>query len=303
MRVEPRLHLGLANYGPTTVPARLLDDASAADAAGIDALTLVDHVVLGGNLGRYPYGAFPGGPETPWLEPLTMLAGIAARTSRIRLATGVLIAPLRGAAVLAKAAATLDLLSGGRLDLGVGTGWLAKEYEAAGLDFADRGGLLDDTLAACEALWRGGPTAFSSPRLSFDDVWCHPTPAQRDGIPLWLAGELHRRNLDRIVRHGSGWIPSPTATVDDVRAGVDAVHQALASAGREPGSVRVRVALPVIRDDDRRPQLDRSFAAVPDLLAFGATDVHTPLGQWCRNPADVSLCCERLVRAWRAQVG
>jgi probable F420-dependent oxidoreductase len=302
LKIEPRLNIGLANYGHGLAVAELLDGASAADAAGIDGLTLVDHVVLGGDLDDYPYGSFPGGLDAPWLEPLTTLATIAGRTSRIRLATGILIAPLRGAAVLAKTAATLDVLSGGRLDLGVGSGWLRKEYAAAGLSFAERGQLLDDTLAACQALWRGGATSFRSPRLEFDDVWCQPTPVQPGGVPLWIGGELHRRNLERIVRHGSGWIPSPTATLDHVRAGVGVLRTALSAAGRDAASVRIRVALPIVRDQDRRPLLEQTLEAVPELLALGATDVHTALAQWCREPGEIGQCCERLAASWRASI-
>jgi probable F420-dependent oxidoreductase len=297
--IEPRLNIGLANYGPGASPEHLLRAAEAADAAGVDALTVVDHVVLGGDLDGYPYGAFPGGPDAPWLEPMTILAAIAARTASIRLATGILIAPLRGAAVLAKAAATLDVLSGGRLDLGVGTGWLPKEYEAAGLSFAQRGGLLDDALAVCRSLWRGGPTSYRSPRLAFDDVWCHPTPIQADGIPLWIAGELHARNIARLIDFASGWIPSPNASTADVAALAGTLRAALLAAARDPGSMRIRIALPIVRDADRRPLLEPSFDAVPDLLSLGATDVFTPLGQWCRDPGGLGPCCERLVAAWR----
>src|SRR5207247_2385322 len=100
-------------------------------------------------------GRQPTGPDGHWLEPLTVLSMVAAVTSRVRLATGILIAALRRPVVLAKTTATLDVLSGGRLDLGVGVGWQREEYEAAGLDFHDRGRLLDHTLAVCQTLWRG----------------------------------------------------------------------------------------------------------------------------------------------------
>lgn len=298
-----RLNVGLTNFGRAGEPAALLAAASSADAAGIDAVTVFDHVVLGGALDTYPWGEFPGGPEVPWLEPLTLLAAIAARTSRIRLATGVLIAPLRGATVLAKTAATLDLISGGRLDLGVGTGWLAKEYEAAGMDFAARGQLLTDTLAACQALWKGGPTEFRSPSLTFSGVWCHPTPVQAGGVPLWISGGLHRRNLDRIVRFGTGWLPSPGARVEEVTAGIPKLHEALSAARRDPAEVRVRVALPVARASDGRPDLDAAFAAVPALLQAGATDVHTPLAAWERPLGGADAACQALAQAWRRHVG
>lgn len=293
-----RLNLGLANYGANVSVESLLDAAAAADAAGIDALTVVDHVVLGGDLSRYPYGSFPGGVDAPWLEPLTTLAAIAAVTRRARLMTAVVIAPLRGPAVLAKTAATLDVLSRGRLDLGVGVGWLPKEYEAAGLPFSQRGHLLDDVLAVCQVLW-SGETGFRSERLAFDDVWCRPLPVQSGGVPLWISGELHARNLARLLRHGSGWIPSPDAPIDAVAADVARLRAVLSETGRQPASVRVRVSLPVVRDGDRRPLLEESFAHVPKLLELGATDVHTPLALWCTDGASAADACLRLTSAWR----
>ncbi len=304
-RPRPRLHVGLDNFGdylPREEWRRLLDVAAAADAAGVDAVTVVDHVVLGERLEDYPYGVFPGGPGAPWLEPLTTLAAIAGRTSRVRLATGILIAPLRPPALLAKSAATLDLLSGGRLDLGVGSGWLAKEYEAVGLDYAARGALLDDALAACRALWRGGPTGFASPRLRFEGVYCNPTPLQDGGVPLWIAGELHARNLARLVEHGRGWIPSPTARREDVRREVPRLAEALRAAGRDPGEVRVRVALPIARDAERRPLLEQSLARVPELLELGGTDVHVTLTQLSREPARAPALLEQLADGFRANL-
>jgi len=289
--MPPRLIVVLSNFHdqfPDGGWDGLLDLAAAADAAGIGAVSVVDHVALGGDLDGYPYGAFPGGPEAPWLEPLTTLAAIAGRTERIRLMTGILIAPLRPAALLAKTAATLDQLSGGRLDLGVGTGWLPKEYEAVGLDFGERGRLLDDTLAACNALWRGGPTSFDSPRLRFDDVHCSPRPVQPGGVPFWVGGDLHPRNVERIVRHAAGWIPAPPTKPADVAAGATLLRSAFAEAGRDPAELRVRVSLAPGRDDDGRITASRTFDALPATLAqTGATDVfvaHQAFG----SPADAA---------------
>jgi len=119
------------------------------DRAGVDRLVVSDHVVFGEHLDEYGRpevggqrgGRQPTGPDGHWLEPLTTLSVLAGATERVRLGTGILIAALRRPVVLAKAAATLDVLSGGRLDLGVGVGWQREEYEAAGLAFADRGRL------------------------------------------------------------------------------------------------------------------------------------------------------------------
>jgi alkanesulfonate monooxygenase SsuD/methylene tetrahydromethanopterin reductase-like flavin-dependent oxidoreductase (luciferase family) len=114
-------------------PRELIDVARHAEAAGVDQINFTDHVVMSARTDRYPFGKFPLPPEYPGFEPLTMLAAIASATSQIRLATGVLITPLRPAVLLAKIAATLDVVSGGRLDLGVGTGWQREKYEAAGI--------------------------------------------------------------------------------------------------------------------------------------------------------------------------
>ena len=121
-----------------------------------------DHVVFGERLEEYGRpeiggqagGKQPTGPDGHWLEPLTTLSVLAGMTSRIRLGTNILVAALRRPAVLAKSTATLDVLSGGRLDLGVGVGWQREEYEAAGLDFDRRGRLLDHTLEVLQTLWR-----------------------------------------------------------------------------------------------------------------------------------------------------
>src|SRR5262245_900183 len=123
---RPTLSIGLPNFGAFFAPGewhRFVDLARAAEDAGVDRIVVVDHVVMGTHTDAYSWGTFPTPPESPWFEPMTMLAAIASATRRIRLATGILIAPLRPAALLAKQAATLDVISGGRLDLGVGTGW------------------------------------------------------------------------------------------------------------------------------------------------------------------------------------
>jgi probable F420-dependent oxidoreductase len=243
---------------------------------------------------------------------LTCLAAIAGRTDRVRLMTGVLIAPLRPPALLAKAAATLDVISGGRLDLGVGTGWLAKEYEASGLDFGERGRLLDDALDACTALWAGGPTDFDSPRLHFEDVYCEPRPVQEGGVPFWIGGELHKRNLARIVRRCSGWIPSPTARRREIAAGIETLEAALEAAGRDPAEVRVRIGVPPPREGrDGAGQsgaaqggaaVERSMERLGEVRELGATDFYAPLSYLCPDPDAAPDFIAGLGAAFRAAV-
>jgi probable F420-dependent oxidoreductase len=286
---RPTLTIGLPNFGSFFAPDewhRFVDVARAAEDAGVDRVVLVDHVVMGPHTDAYAWGRFPTPPEAPWLEPMTMLAAIASATRRVRLATGILIAPLRPAALLAKQAATLDVLSGGRLDLGVGTGWQREEYDAEGLDFARRGQLLTDTIAACKVLWRDTPAHLATPTLSFRDVYCEPKPLQPGGVPVWIGGSLHERNLERLVHHGDAWIPIMGASVGDIAAGTQRIKDAWSAAGRDLRRLQVQAPLRLERGDDQRPSVARSMESVAELVAAGATDVHVTLRAFVRDPDD-----------------
>jgi probable F420-dependent oxidoreductase len=254
-------------------PRALVDIAQRLEAAGADGVIVSDHVLIGPHVDRYPWGDFPFPPEAPWLEPLTVLTAIAARTTRLKLATGILIVPLRPAPLLAKTIATLDLLSGGRFELGAGTGWQAEEFEAQGLDPAAKGRLLNDGIAACRVLWRDAPASFVSPTVSFREVWSEPRPATPGGPPVLFSGTLTPRNLRRIVELGDGWIPIMGATRDDIAAGTDRLRSAFEGAGRDPSTLRVRVPLAVVRGD-----LAATLAGVDAAVEVGATDVSLPWG-------------------------
>ena len=306
MAPRPTLTIGLANFGATFAPGewpRFVDLARAAEDAGIDRIVVVDHVVMGPHTENYMWGKFPVPPEAPWLEPLTVLAAIASATTKVRLATGILIAPLRPAAFLAKQVATLDQMSGGRVDLGVGTGWQREEYDAQGLSFEARGQLLDDTLAACRVLWRDTPAALDSPTLSFHDIYCMPKPVQAGGVPIWVAGTLHARNLARVVEHGAGWIPIMGETVEGIAAGAQRIRDAFAAAGRDPATLKVQAPLRMVMGDDRRPDLAASMAGAPDLVAAGATDVIVTLKAFARDAAAAPAVLGRIRREFDAVVG
>jgi probable F420-dependent oxidoreductase len=298
----PTLTVGLPNFGAFYARDewhRFVDLARAADAAGVDRVVVVDHVVMGPNTDAYNWGRFPTPPDAPWLEPMTVLAAMAAATTSVRLATGILIAPLRPAVLLAKQAATLDVLSEGRLDLGVGTGWQREEYDAEGLAFDQRGQLLTDTIAACKVLWRDTPAELDTPSLSFRDVYCDPKPVQPDGVPLWIAGTLPARNHDRLVRYGDAWIPIMGETVEGIAAGAQRAREAWTAAGRDTSVLQVQAPVRIDRGEDNRPDIARSMASVPELLAAGATDVHVSLQAYCREPGAAPAALAEMVTRFR----
>lgn len=298
--VTATLTLALANFAGSSHQGGwepLLDAAVAADRAGVDRVVVVDHVVLGGHLDRYDGGHFPTGPDGPWLEPLTVLGVVAGRTTRIRLATGILIAPLRPAAILAKAAATLDVLSSGRLELGLGLGWQREEYDACGVPFDRRGALLDRTVVRCRELWAPGDAPLDPDRPG-ERIWCVPKPRQEGGVPLWFGGRLTPPNLARLVRWGSGWLPWVDFR-DDVGPGIDLLHRSLDRAGRDPASMAVRHRLPVVTGPDGLPDPDATVAPVPDLLARGVTDCSIGVSL-PPDLDDATAALRALVEAFRA---
>jgi probable F420-dependent oxidoreductase len=279
--VTPGLSLQLPSFLATAPESwqPLFDRARAADTAGIHRIVVSDHVVFGENLEAYADpsvggiegGKQPTGPDGLWLEPMTVLSMVAAVTTKVRLSTGILIAALRRPVVLAKTAATLDVLSGGRLDLGVGVGWQREEYEAAGLPFEHRGQLLDESLAVLQTLWRDHPASFKGEHLAFDRIYCSPRPVHPDGIPILVSGTLNRRVLERIVRFGSGWIPwGPD--IASVTTGVNRVRQALDEAGRDATGFEVVGQLRVRKSNQGGVDLAATMEPVEASLAAGITD-------------------------------
>jgi len=280
----------------------LLDRAVLLDELGVDRLVVSDHVAFGEDLSAYGNpgagglegGRQPTGPDGHWLEPLTVLSFVAARTERVRLGTNILLAALRRPVVLAKTVATLDVLSGGRLDLGVGVGWQAAEYEASGLDFAERGQLLDGCLTACRAIWSGDPVAMGDPPTV---VQARPVPVDPAGVPLWVSGTVRRRVVERTARFGSGWIPwgealrDPAGAVPRFRSELDRMIDRLRANGEttvlseaaELGVVAtVRVAQPVDGTEVGRV-VEHALRDVAPALAAGVTDVRVTLpaaGDW-----------------------
>ncbi len=266
-----------------------------ADEAGVDMVSITEHVVMGERTDRYPYGDFPTTPDTPWPDPLIMLAAIAAVTKRIRLSTAVLIAPLRSAPLLAKSTATLDLLSGGRLDLGVGSGWQREEFEASGMLYEGRGAHMENMLRACQALWRHSPASFSSPTVSFQHIHCRPAPLQKDGIPLWFGLAPTDSNCRRIAQLGIGWLPiNPDPAY--LEEGIGRLRAAFKKEKRDAATLRVRTHLPLKMGAAGRPDLEQTLAGAAAAVRSGATDIELLPALFLSTPQECGAFFRRLLQ-------
>ncbi len=289
------LNFNPAGWAPTEY-RQVLAHAQVAEEAGFDEISISEHVVQART--RRPEEALhqlqrPDGSFSPWFEPLTTLAAIGAVTERVRLNTAILIAPLRPAALLAKMAANVDLLTNGRLSLSVGASWHREEYEALGVSFEDRGQVLDDTIGACQALWSQHPASFHSSTVVLDEVSLDPLPIQPGGPPILFAGKFTPRNVRRIVTMGSGWLPnSPTA--DDYATEYGAIRQAVADAGRDPDELYLLRNLNPL-DADGNPialggppgNLARSLERLPRWEAAGTTVVGVGARGFTRGPDEL----------------
>lgn len=279
---------------------------AAMDAAGVDRVVISDHVVFGENpqayadprLGGIAGGRQPTGPDGQWLDPLIVLTALAATTTRIRLGTAVLLAALRRPAVLAKQLATLDVLSGGRLDLGVGVGWQREEYEAAGLEFERRGRLLDHTLEVCRTLWTEQRGSYHAPELSFENIHQMPKPVQPDAIPIWVSGTVNDAVARRLTRFGTGWIPWGPAIVDPA-GGIAAMKDRIAALGGDPSGLQVLGHARTVKRPDGSLDTAATAASAPKLVAAGVTDVRVT----CSLPRDAGQATDllrELVEAFRS---
>ncbi|MCX7381082.1 MAG: TIGR03619 family F420-dependent LLM class oxidoreductase [Alphaproteobacteria bacterium] len=180
--------------GPLYGAADITRLAIAGEALGFDYLTFADHVVIPNDIStRYPYtdtGEFPKGSSGARHEQLIEVAYIAAKTNRIRLVTSVMVVPHRPALLAAKMLATVDVLSGGRLTVGIGAGWLKEEIEALGTPpFAERGAVTDEYIAAFKELWTADAPKFHGKYTSFENLDFAPKPIQRPHPPIWVGGE------------------------------------------------------------------------------------------------------------------
>jgi probable F420-dependent oxidoreductase len=194
-----RLGLFSIGMGPGSRPDHLAETARAAEAAGFDSVWAGEHVVLPDP--QVPPS--PMGPQDPSLDPLLALSWAAAHTTTVRIATGIVIMPQRNPVVLAKQVATLDVLSGGRVMLGIGVGYLEPEFRAIGANFEERGAVTDEYLEAMQHLWYDDKPSFHGRFADFEGVDAHPRPVQQP-VPIVVGGHTAPA-FRRAVRCGHGW--------------------------------------------------------------------------------------------------
>ena len=237
----------LPGRGHLATPERLGIIARKGEEFGFDTLLTGDHILVPKNISSvYPYtegGEFPGSGSGESMEQITLLSYIAGQTSKIRLVTSVLIVPHRNPLIAAKSLATLDLLSGGRLVVGVGVGWMREEFQALGLPpFEERGAVTDEYIRAFKVLWTEDDPHFQGKYISFDDISFLPKPVQKPHPPIWVGGES-RPALRRTAELADGWYPLgsnptfPMGTPEQLKAGMERLAGYAERFGRDPSNI------------------------------------------------------------------
>lgn len=264
-----RFGLSLPHYGfslpkgaPITFEA-MATWAQRAEALGFDSVWVSDHFFY--SFARYGTDTGP----IAALEPLTAIAGLATVTERVRLGTLVLGAPFRHPSIVAKMAATIDRISGGRLDLGVGAGWLEEEFTAFGYRYGsvgERFGTLEETLRVVRALFAGAPAVLEGPTISLRDARLVPGPVRADGIPIWVGGKGGPRLLRVAAAYADGWNAVWRWAPGHYAARVAAAREACEAAGRDPSTFRFSIGLYALlgeTETDFRDVFERGRAAMP----------------------------------------
>jgi probable F420-dependent oxidoreductase len=234
--------------------ATALDVCRHGESAGFESLWGGEHVILPSTIeSRYPYtadGKIPAEPDTPIPDPLIWLAFAAAAAPSMRLGTCILIVPQRNPLVLAKELATLDQLSGGKVELGLGVGWLREEFVALGVPWERRGARNDEYIAAMRALWSGTHVEFHGEFVDFEPVTCSPRPVQGPDIPILVGGDTDAA-IDRAVRLADGYFPGEG---DSERLGalIGRLRERAGAAGRDPDSIEVNAMFGVQMADPLR---------------------------------------------------
>jgi probable F420-dependent oxidoreductase len=279
----------LPTRGQTATPEALETLVTRGEALGFRSVMIADHVVFPTEVrSPYPYtvsGAFPGHGDA--LEQLTTLAFLAGMTERLRLVTSVMILPYRNPVLTAKMLATVDVLSQGRVTVGVGVGWLREEFEALHTpDFAQRGAVSNEYLQIFKTLWTQNPADFVGRFYRFTGVRCLPHPVQKPHPPLWIGGHS-RAALRRVARYGDGWHPvgaNPAVPLRprELESALEDLKRLIDAEGRDPAAVAVSFKAPLYDVSpsveqqaglDRRPFSGSPEQVIEDIASYGRLGV------------------------------
>jgi probable F420-dependent oxidoreductase len=256
-------------FNESTEPGFIKDAVQLAEAKGVHGIWVPEHVLFFPDYAStYPYsdsGRMPGDPEG-LLDPFTALTFIAAHTQRVRLGTGICLVPQRQPVYTAKMVADVDYLSGGRVDFGVGIGWLKEEFQNLGMDFASRGARTEEYLLAMKALWSEGISEFKGQTLNLEPCHFNPKPVQRPHPPIIFGGESDAA-MRRVARLGDGWY-GYDLTPEDLGRRLNSLDAGLASTGRDRSQIQVIVG------PNRRPVTEQTLY---EYSAVGADQVVVPM--------------------------
>ena len=266
----------LPNSGPTARPEPLAAIARKGDALGFYCMVAGDHILVPREVNSpYPYtadGRFHGGGAAEYLEQLTLLTYLAGITQNIRLVPSVMIVPYRNPLLAAKVLATLDVLSHGRLTLGVGVGWMEEEFEALDAPpFAERGAVTNEYLQAFKELWTSDEPTFEGKYCRFSNIHFLPKPVQQPHPPIWVGGQS-RPAMRRAATLGDGWhpvgaIPAAPLEPEELAENITLLHKYAEDIGRDPAELEVSMKAPLY-DADTVPAgaARRRFSREPEQM-------------------------------------
>ncbi len=303
----------LPNRAHLAAPETLGLMARKGEEMGYDSLFTGDHIVVPRRIDSpYPYtegGEFPGAPSGDSMEMLILLSFLAAQTRAIRLVCSVVVVPHRNPLVAAKALATLDLLSQGRLVVGVGVGWMREEFEALGLPpFEERGAVTDEYIRAYKELWTSDNPSFEGKYCRFDNINFLPKPVQKPHPPIWVGGES-RPALRRTAEFADGWYPLgsnptfPMATAEELAAGLKQLASYARRFGRDPSEIDViyrthqfelKNGGSTSSDSNRLPFVGDADQIASDIRQYEQLGVGLLVFDFVRQTTDMDLALQRM---------